>query len=271
MIHTYLLAQAILLAPVTTQRTTLPSKHSHTTTHKNNHLLQQQRASSSNAPALKATPSALGNNALSTVELRLTHAAQTSRHPSAEKTLHDFMVELCPMSLGRSLQNNLPANMPLSAQVVDGVLLVELNRCLSFGPKAWGLKTQPRIVMWLRKKGRAIVAEGHVCGVDTSAVRLSQLDFKTRCTWVEESIAHLEGDCAPVLLLHTDLAATLETAPVPDGARRGPLRRARDALLLKLARHRLLGEFRVLQGAVASSIVAEYESCRKEWMEGKAS
>ena len=70
----------------------------------------------------------------------------------------------------------------------------------------------------------------------------------------------------PVLVLQADLCATIEVCQ--DQVKQSNSVRPwfPAGLLLWVAEWRLRREFRALFGAVGQAIVAEYESCREDWV-----
>jgi len=197
----------------------------------------------------------------------------TERHSKQQGALlSDFMSRVSPRQIAEGIGRRLPGVMeiqtcsPLEANGTrSDVLLLTMKRRVYLGPRALDLWMQPKVVMWLRFKGKSITCEAHVCGDESSAsgakCRVSQLKVNTKVTWVEESIKHLQGDCVPCLLLKSQLRAGLELHAA--GSRW--LRLLPSSLLLTLSRRAVAAALHEMQSAIAGAMLSEYEDALNEW------
>jgi len=181
-------------------------------------------------------------------------------------SLSEYLSSLSPHALAAGLQRNLPPG-TLRVKAPDqesDVLLLDFDRRVNLGPAALNLWMQPRVVVWLKRTGESLIAEGHLCGVGSAcndAVRMSFLRLQSKFTAVEGPLSHLQGDSIPCLLLKTALKAELEMCLATGWKRWLP-----RALITRLASRRLLAEFQQIQDAIAAGLIAEYEACRNEWL-----
>eukprot|EP00962_Isochrysis_galbana_P034203 scaffold11546_cov129-Isochrysis_galbana.AAC.3 len=210
---------------------------------------------------------ALSNPVRLPVQLETSILRVAARHcaNAPPASLAEYLGSQSPLSLARGLARNLPpGTLRVSAPEGDSnVLMVEFDRRVDLGPAALNLWMQPRIVVWLRMRGKSILVQGHLCGVGSSdeAVRIPFLNLRSKFTAVEGPLAHLQGDSVPCLLLSTALKAEVEMCLAKGWKRWLP-----RALLLRLASRRLLAEFQRLHEAIAAGLIAEYEACRAEWL-----
>jgi len=150
---------------------------------------------------------ALSNPVRLPVQLETSILRVAARHcaNAPPASLAEYLGSQSPLSLARGLARNLPpGTLRVSAPEGDSnVLMVEFDRRVDLGPAALNLWMQPRIVVWLRMRGKSILVQGHLCGVGSSdeavripSARLSERSRRRRSQPRPERGCALPGDAS---------------------------------------------------------------------------
>lgn len=187
------------------------------------------------------------------------------RGATKEGALARFMSEITPAQLADSLQTRLSHLLIVATSDDDpAAVVVSPQQPWFIGPEILSLWMKPRLVIHLHKTpapSPSIECQSK-CQQDAAfseSLRLAQLEFTCWCTWVEESIHHLQDDTVPCLLMHTELHLKVEKV-----RRAGhPILRAMpDSVLRYLGQRAMNIKLAILERAVATALVSAYE----EWV-----
>jgi hypothetical protein len=193
-----------------------------------------------------------------------TVVAAKLRGVTKEGALAKFMSEITPAQLVDSLETRLSHVLTVATSFDDpAAVVVSPQQPWFIGPEILALWMKPQLVMHLHKKQAPLpsIECQSKCQQDAAfseSLRLAQLELTCWCSWVEESIHHLQDDTVPCLLMHTELRLKVENV-----RRAGhPLLRAMpDAVLRYVGQRAMSRKLAVLERAVASALVSAYE----EW------
>ena len=200
------------------------------------------------------------------VETSSSRVVACSQRPATKDGgIGQYMSELTAAELATSLESRL--GHLLSAKPSEenpGSVVVSLRDSVWFGPEILSLWIKPRLVIQLHhytdpSPGIEVTSKDEQDADFSERLRLAQLELNCWCTWVEDSIQHLQGNTVPCLLLKTQLR--LHVQQVKREGSSWLLRAMPNQLLMYFGRRALTRKLAALEDAVAGALVGGYE----EW------
>lgn len=196
------------------------------------------------------------------VESSLAATTGTQRLVSPERSLAAFMSrpadELAMGIKERVSPELLDVRVACEENAEPGLMLT--SKRVYFGPRAFGLWVQPRLLLWVRsrKKEKLICDAAYVAGEVAQGLSLTHLSVKTTLTWIESALDHLQGNSIPCLVVSSKLCLEFDRQL---SARRPLLALIPAPLLERVCRHAVGSVLADMHGAIATALVQSYE----EW------